>query len=267
MHHETLDRLSLGDTFVHRLDPRVKLIALFLYTFALIATNKYEIAALAPYLVFPAFLVLLGEVPPGFLARGIALGIPFVFMVAIFNPIFDATPVTCRLGSATWTLRGGVVSCANIMIRFLFTASALIAFMATTPFHRVIHGLRLLRFPSMLLMVLSFLYRYLFVLIDVGLRMRRARDCRAVGGATGAGGRTIGLRMRAFAGVVGVLFLRSLDQSERVYAAMLSRGFSGELPTLDRLRMNPKDWLFLAVALCYVAVLFLKGHPYLLSGS
>ncbi|MEW6360458.1 MAG: cobalt ECF transporter T component CbiQ [Planctomycetota bacterium] len=259
MHHETLDRLSRGDTLVHRLDPRVKLIALFLYTFALIATSRYEIAGLAPYILFPAFLVLIGEVPVGFLGRGVALGIPFVFMVAVFNPIFDAAPVTCRLGGATWTLRGGVVSCANIMIRFLFTATALVAFMATTPFHRVINGLKRMCFPAMLLMVLSFLYRYLFVLIDVGLRMRRARDCRAVGGAAGAGGRTIGLRLRAFTGVVGVLFLRSLDQSERIYAAMLSRGFSGELPTVDRTFMAARDWLFLGVVVCYLSLMWGSG--------
>jgi energy-coupling factor transporter transmembrane protein EcfT len=52
--------------------------------------------------------------------------------------------------------------------------------------------------------------------------------------------------------VLGVLFLRSLDQSERVYAAMRSRGFSGELPSLEQERMRAGDWIFLAVVAGYV---------------
>jgi cobalt/nickel transport system permease protein len=158
-------------------------------------------------------------------------------------------------------MSGGAVSCINIILRFLLTASALVAVMATTPFHRMVNGLRRMHFPAMLLMVLSFLHRYLFVLVDVARRMRRARDSRAVGGSAGGGGLTLGLRFRASAGVLGVLFLRSLDQSERVYAAMCSRGFSGELPALEDLRMRSGDWVFLGVFSVYAALLFLNGHP------
>jgi len=258
MHHETLDRLSRGDSLVHRLDPRVKIVAVVLYTLALIATDKYEIAGLAPFVLFPAFLVLFGEVPFGFLARGVALGLPFVAMVAVFNPLFDTAPRTLHLGPAEWTLRGGVISCLNILLRFVLTASSLVAVMATTPFHRIVNGLKRMHFPAMLLMVLSFLHRYLFVLVDVARRMRRARDSRAVGGAAGAGGRTLALRLHSFSGVLGVLFLRSLDQSERIYAAMRSRGFSGELPSLEEERMRAGDWAFLAAVLAYLTWLFLN---------
>jgi cobalt/nickel transport system permease protein len=252
MHHETLDLLSRRNSPVHRLDPRVKIIAVVLYTFALIATDKYEVAGLAPFVLFPAFLVLFGEVPLGFLLKGIALGVPFVFMVAVFNPLFDTAPRLLRIGPWEWMMRGGTISCINILLRFLLTASSLVAVMATTPFHRIVNGLRRMHFPAMLLMVLSFLYRYLFVLVDVAGRMRRARDARAVGGCAGAGGRTLALRLHSFSGVLGVLFLRSLDQSERVYAAMRSRGFSGELPSLDRERMRAGDWVFLAAVAGYV---------------
>jgi len=261
MHHETLDRLARRDTLVHRLDPRVKMLAVFLYTFALIATGKYEIVALVPYALFPAFLILFGEVPVRFLLKALVLGIPFVFMVAIFNPFFDTSPQTLVVGSVHWTVSGGVLSCANIILRFLLTASALTAFMATTPFHRIINAFKRLHFPSMLLMVLSFLHRYLFVLVDVARRMRRARDARAVGGRAGAGGRTLALRIKSYTGVLGVLFLRTLDQSERVYAAMLSRGFSGDLPTMGTFRTSATDWLFLVASTVYTLSLFLLAHP------
>ena len=260
MHHETLDLLSRGDSLVHRLDARVKIVAVVLYTFALIATDKYEIAGLAPFVLFPAFLVLFGEVPLGFLAKGVALGLPFVFMVAVFNPVFDAAPRILRIGPWEWTPRGGTISCVNILLRFLLTASSLVAVMATTPFHRIVNGLRRMRFPAMLLMVLSFLHRYLFVLVDVAGRMRRARDSRAAGGEANAGGRTLALRFHSFAGVLGVLFLRSLDQSERIYAAMRSRGFSGELPSLDHPSMRSGDWLFLALSAAYAVILGWAGR-------
>ena len=94
--------------------------------------------------------------------------------------------------------------------------------------------MRRLGCPRMLVAQLSFLYRYLFVLIDEGLRTRRARDFR------GAAAAPLGRRLAATGGVIGTLFVRTLDRSDRIHTAMLARGYQGEPHSLSRLRFSAR---------------------------
>ena len=72
------------------------------------------------------------------------------------------------------------------------------------------------------------MYRYLAVLTDEGSRMLRARDARSAAGPTGRGGGSIRWRATVTGRMVGSLFLRAYERSERIYAAMQARGFEGE---------------------------------------
>ncbi|MFZ2398815.1 MAG: hypothetical protein WAW31_09155, partial [Smithella sp.] len=58
-----IDQLSYKNTFVHRLDPRAKLIVTLLFLFTVISFSKYEIAALLPFFLYPVLLMTIGEIP------------------------------------------------------------------------------------------------------------------------------------------------------------------------------------------------------------
>ena len=257
MHHRQLESLSRQDTFIHRLDPRVKFIVVILFTALLVATSRYALARLAPFTLMPAFLLLFGEVRAGLVARALAMMAPFIILVAIWNPIYDRQVIVFTLGGVTFGVSAGWVSFANILMRFVLAASALVGLMATTPFEKLLEGLRRLALPRMFVTVLAFVYRYLFDLVDVALRMRRARDLR--GGRAG-----VALRLRSSAGIVGNLFVRSLDRSDRVYKAMLARGFDGEMRSIDTLKMRRVDWVFAGAACASIAVMYLFAAGHLL---
>ena len=121
--------------------------------------------------------------------------------------------------------------------------------MASTPFAKVLEGLRRLGLPRMFVTVLAFVHRYLFELVDVGLRMRRARDLRS-------GAAPLAMRFRSSAGILGNLFVRSLDRSDRIYKAMLARGFDGEIRSIGTLHMLARDWILLIVAAVLLAALY-----------
>ena len=96
------------------------------------------------------------------------------------------------------------------------------------------------------------MYRYVFVLVDEMLRMRRARDSRNFGGGRRRQLKTIG-------NMIGTLFIRSYERGERIYAAMLSRGFDGKVRSLRQLRFKRADAYFgaaFALALISSAVIF-----------
>jgi cobalt/nickel transport system permease protein len=236
-----LDRLSYRDTFVHRLDPRAKVIATMLFLFTVISFPKYEVIALAPFFLYPVLLMTVGEVPVRFMIRKIIVVSPFAVFIGIFNPILDTRTAAVIFGVS---LSAGWISFLSILMKFALTISAALLLIATTSFPGVCHALRRLGFPALFVSQLLFLYRYLFVLMEEAMRIIRAREMRSFG--TGSTGIKVSARL------IGILFLRTVDRAERIYYAMLSRGFQGDIPTLKRSHIALSDLLFLAVMIAYL---------------
>jgi cobalt/nickel transport system permease protein len=238
-----LDRLSYQDTFVHRLDPRAKVIATMLFVVTVISFSKYEVLALIPFLLFPVVLLTLGDLPIGFILKKVLIVSPFAVFVGIFNPFFDTRTAVVLFGlpvSAGW------VSFLSILLKFLLTISAALILIATTSFPGVCQALRRLGAPALFVSQLLFLYRYLFVLLEETMRIVRARDMRSFGKR--------GMGANVAARIIGALFLRTVERAERIYRAMLSRGFRGEVPLLRRTGIGTVDALFLVVTVVYLAV-------------
>lgn len=257
MHASAFDRYHAGESLVHRLDPRVKV----LITVAFIVSNSLlPDAAWAAYgVAFLAVLAVtaLAGLPLGFAPRRSLIALPFT--VAAMSIVFTlpGTPVfTVDLGP--WHLvatDAGLVRFASIIARSLLSVQMAILLVATTPFPDVIHALGHLRVPAPLVAVLSFMYRYLFVLADEAMRLMRARDARSAGRAGARGGGSLRWRARVAGHMVGQLFMRSYERGDRVYNAMLARGYHGVLYTPHPHTMRPMDWLAgLTAALAVLAL-------------
>lgn len=238
-----LDRLSYQDTFVHRLDPRIKVAATMLFVVTVVSFSKYEVLALVPFLLFPVVLLTLGDLPVLFILKKVLIVSPFAIFVGVFNPIFDTRTAAVLLGVP---LSAGWISFASILLKFLLTISAALILIATTSFPGVCQALRRLGAPALFVSQLLFLYRYLFVLLEETMRIVRARNLRSFGRR--------GLGVGVAARIIGALFLRTVERAERIYRAMLSRGFRGEVPVLRRSGIRPADALFLALTVAYLAV-------------
>jgi cobalt/nickel transport system permease protein len=237
-----LDQLSYKDTLVHRLDPRVKLVVTLLFLFTVISFSKYEIFALLPFFLYPVLLMTLGEIPFMFIFKKVLLVSPFAVFIGIFNPLLDLGQVFIFNG---FTISAGWLSFISILIKFTLTVSTALLLIATTSFPGVCHGLRRLKLPAIFVSQLLFLYRYLFVLMEETMRIVRARNMRSFGER--------GTDMRIFVRLAGTLFLRAVERADRIYHAMLSRGFQGDMPTLKHFQIKSGDVFF---ALSALALLF-----------
>lgn len=231
----SVDRSAGRDTWVHRLDPRVKLLSVLLYTLVVISFGKYAVAPLLPFVLFPVVLVRAGRVPVRPLLLRLLLLLPFALPAAAFNPFLDRAPLV-RAGGIVLT--GGMVSFASILLRYVLTAGAVLALLGTTGIGNLCAALGRLGLPRVLVMQLFFTYRYLHVLLAEGGRMLRARGLRAFHG----GGRGL----RASVALLGTLLLRSLDRAHRIHAAMVDRGFDGRFPLPRKPGLAAADLVFLA---------------------
>jgi len=238
-----LDNLSYKDTFIHRLDPRAKLIVSLIFVISVVSFQKYEITGLLPFFIYPVLLLTIGDIPFNAIARKMLFASPFALFIGIFNPLLDRDIRFVFLGMH---VTGGWVSFLSIMIRFMLTVSTAILLVAVTSFPRLCESLRRLKVPKVFVVQLLFLYRYIFVLLEETLRMSRAKEMRSFGKR--------GKDMRTFIRFISVLLIRTLERAERVYQAMLLRGFNGEIKMRGRSKFRSQDILFVlfSISIFYI---------------
>ena len=206
-HGGGVEAVAAGDSPVHRLDPRVKIIGRILVAVVAASTPPGAWAALVAYVAVVAVLVAVARLPLQHTLRRMLIEVPFL-LAALALAVF----------AADGGVRGGTLA-----LKLTASVLAMILLSSTTPFPRLLHGFEALRTPRLIVMIVSFMWRYLHVLGEEWHRMRIARQAR--------GHRARWLwQERSLGPVIATLFLRSLHRGERVYLAMSSRGFQGGVP-------------------------------------
>jgi cobalt/nickel transport system permease protein len=145
----------------------------------------------------------------------------------------------------------GLVRFVSIFFKSWLSVQMAVVLTASTRFPALLQAMRSLHLPKILVSIIGFTYRYIFVIGDEVLRLLRARAARS-GAPDGRGGGSVFWRARVTGGMAGSLFLRSIERSERIYDAMLARGYDGEVRSLRPPTLWSHDVL---VALSFALVL------------
>ncbi|MFH1632642.1 MAG: cobalt ECF transporter T component CbiQ [Chloroflexota bacterium] len=263
MHIDTFDHYQNKESFIHKLDPRVKVVVtvLFIVSNVLLPDGAWLAFGLAwGILVLSSLLARVGI--DFLITRSLAV-LPFA--IAALTAVFSLPGESIfEFDIGPWHLIAtdtGTIRFLSIMIRSWVSVQMAIILTATTPFPDLIHAMRHLRVPDILTAIISFMYRYLFILSDEIVRLLRARDARSArsAGRHKSGGSLV-WRARAAGNMAGQLFLRSYERSERIYNAMLARGYSGTLLTLNPHIMRVKDWLAGVLAIITLCIIQFVGR-------
>lgn len=259
MKHGFIDQYSDRDSLIHKLDPRTKLITTMAFILAVALTPPSRWQVFAVYFFLVATLILLSKVPVFYVLKRSLVIMPFVLLVAIFIPFFKGGEVAGSYNIWLWELSvsySGLQVLGNILVKAWLSIFSLVLLSSTTKFSELVGALEQLHMPRVMTMILSFMYRYLFVLVDEVMRLKQARDSRSFGGSRW-------WQLRVIGNMVGTLFIRSYERGERVYAAMLARGFDGHSRTLNRLNFKPVDAYF---GISFALVIILTALAGILSG-
>jgi cobalt/nickel transport system permease protein len=221
------------DSRIHRLPAQVKIVALFLFVLAVVATPAAVVWAFALYAVLLVGCMVLAKLPPATVMRRMAVETPFI-VFALLLPFVATGPQIEVLGLSV--SESGVFGAWNVLAKGTLGVVAAIVLSATTAPRELLAGLERLRLPSTLIAILSFMVRYLSVVSDDLHRMRIARESRGyTGGRAG--------HLKAVAAGVGALFVRSFERGERVHLAMQARGYTGRMPQLTHSGATRNQWL------------------------
>ena len=158
-------------------------------------------------------IAVFSKIPLLAIFKKILAVIPFVVLIAVFIPFFNK--------------ENGWIVFSSIVIKACLSIFSMTLLTSVTKFTSLLKGIEGLKVPKIFIMIMSFMYRYLFLLIGELQRMQRAKESRTLL-------KTNNLNViKTLSNIIGVLFVRSYERAERVYLAMCSRGFDGEIRTLD----------------------------------
>jgi cobalt/nickel transport system permease protein len=208
---------------------------------------------------------ILANLGPLRLVRSSFIALPFLLAALPIVFVRPGDPIgSVDIGPLHLTISGeGLLIFTTIALKSWLNVQVALLLAFTTPFHDLLDALRELRLPRIMVAIIGFMYRYLAVLGDEAQRLMRARTARSAVAADGSGGGSIAWRARVTGGMVGSLFLRSYERSERIYAAMQARGFEGTFRHLQVRAILVGEWVAFALVIGALVAYELAAHLWL----
>lgn len=232
---------AVGDSTLHRIDPRYKVVIAVLFTVTVAVS--YRFTTLLTALAVSAVLVAIARLNPREVAGRLVVVFGFLALLWIVLPLTFQGPALAGFGPLSLT-RPGVVLAAQISLKSTGILLALIALTATMNFAALGHALDRLRVPGKIVHLLLMTYRYIFVIETEYRRLLRAAKIRGFRAGTNLH------TYRTYAYLLGMLFVRAAARADRVHQAMRCRGFHGRFYCLSEFHPQRRDRVF---AVCMTA--------------
>lgn len=226
---------ALGNSFVHQLDPRIRLLTACIYSIVVALSSTFP--ALTAALLISSLMVVLAQLPAREIVKRMVLVNSFALLLWLVLPLTFQGPVAIHFGPFI-LYRPGIIMAAQITLKSNAILLALVALVTTMNFSTLGDTLNWLHVPGKIVHLLLMTYRYVFVINQEYQRMVRAIQIR------GFQPRTNLHTYKTYAYIVGMLLVRSSIRAERVYGAMLCRGFNHKFYCLHEFKAGPKEWVF-----------------------
>jgi cobalt/nickel transport system permease protein len=235
---------------IDQLDPRARILAALLFAMAVVFSKNLLLPFLGLLLAF-GFALMASLNLRRTLRRVIAMDM-FVLVMVIMLPFTMAgTPLFSVFGFAA--SQEGFIHAIGIALKANAVVLALLALVGTLEASTLGHALGRLRVPEKLVHLLLFTVRYLEVISREYKRMRKAMKARAFIP------RNSWHTWRSFGYLVGMLLVRSLERSERIYAAMKCRGYCGKLYLFDTMQWQKRDTQLMLLMAVFVSLALFIG--------
>lgn len=238
MQHSYLDKYSNLNSPIHKADPRLKILVALFFVLSILLTSSGNLLEFLFYAVIIASLVIISRVPPLFILKRSLMIIPFIVLISLFL-LFDRSGLSAE--------HSGRVLFRGIVIKSYLAILVLILLSSTTPFPALLQGLQRLKISKVFILLLSFMYRYIFILVDEAMRLTRGKRSREFSAGKWQ-------QIKSTAPLIGVLFIRTYERGERVYSAMCSRGFDGAIRTFTTIQLRMAETM---VGLALVTIIIL----------
>ena len=243
---------AIGQSWIHRIDPRSKIIYAAIYSTAVAVSSGFP--TLTVSFGFSILLIGLARLNLTAVFKRLSVVLGFIVLIWITLPLTTEGDSLIDIGSLTLSVQGIHLS-ARITIKSMTILITLMALIATMTIPTLGHSLNRLHVPGKIVQLLVLTYRYIFVFEDEYQRLLRAAKVRGFRPGTNIHS------YKTYAYLIGMLLVRAWARAERVHQAMRCRGFKGKFYALERFPSGPQNRVFVTSMTFLVAVLvFLEWY-------
>ncbi len=214
-----LDYIATQNTLISRWGTKSKFISFVLLIFSFACIKSLTL--LPVILLITGILLYLSRVPVRFVLQRLKIPALFIIVMALILLFFTRGQAIAQLGPLMVT-QEGTVSALLMIGRFVSILTLIIVLFSTSTFLEILAVMQSLGIPEILLDMLMFTHRYLYELAGMFQQMNTAMVLR------GFEGHRI-QAVYAYSYLAGTIFIRSYEQSQRIYQAMVMRGY-GQIP-------------------------------------
>jgi cobalt/nickel transport system permease protein len=264
-----IEKQAYRDSPVHRLDARVKILITLTAIIAIVAFPYDTLVFTVSAAFYLFFLVLWGVsgIPWRFYLHRILAILPFgafliVFQIFYKNRYFSEFHAIAELPLGIAIYQESVLFAGILSAKFLVCISFVVLLSSTTRMQDILEGARRLKFPAEFTLIVGMMVRYVFVLGYVIRKVQNALETRCFDPFNHQ--LSYRYRIKQLGYTIGTIFLRSYEQGERTYTAMLCRGYGRDAHVFIRkkpLTSFDRWYLFgsLAILIAVPIVVYLHG--------
>lgn len=230
-----LEEFAEGKSIFHSLDPRVKFLTLLPYILVVATTHGY-FPPLAS-LIFSSLMVIIAKLNKRQILNRLLVVNTFIALLWIFIPFSYPGEKLFSIGPLKAT-EAGILYVLSITLKTNAIVLSTIAVLGTSEIFSLAHALVHIKVPDKLIHLFFFFYRYISVLHEEYRKLKNAMVIRSFKPRTNLH------TYKSYAYLLGMLLVRSYERSERIYKAMLCRGFTGNFPVMSHFKLRGSDILF-----------------------
>jgi cobalt/nickel transport system permease protein len=253
-----IEKAAYRDSFIHRLDARVKILVAFALIIAMVAVPYSPAIFAVGAIFFFLFAVLWGAscLPVMVYLKRVLMVLPFGIFIIFFqifftNRYYPVFHVIATLPFGIHIYAESVEFSAILFVKFIVCVSAIILLSSTTKLQDMLEGACRLGLPAEFALTLGMMIRYLFVFGYIYRKVNEALATRCFDPFNQALPYRYRLRQAGY--TIGTIFLRSYEQGERVYTSMLCRGYGKTSHIfIGRKPLRAGEWAFLCGSLIVI---------------
>ncbi len=227
------EEFAKGSSWVHRLDPRVKIVVTLIFSIVIALDNRLEVVSFS--LIFPLMLLFFARCNPRSLAKRLLVVNGFAMFLWLFLPFTTPGETVFHLGFLQAS-RQGIYQGLLITLKSNSILLMVTAMLGTSQIFSLVHALSHLHAPDKLVHLFFFCFRYIHVIDDEYGRLLTAMKIRGFQPGTNLH------TYRSYSYLLGMLLVRSFDRSKRIMQAMKLRGFRNKFYILHHYEMKSCDY-------------------------
>lgn len=245
-----LEEFSEGSSFLHRADPRLKIIVFSI--FSVLCATATGVGSPALFLIYSVFLVLIARLRINLLFSRLFMANFFIFFIWIFVPFSYPGNPYISVGGLKIS-HEGLLYALSITIKANAIIIATITLLSTSSVNSLAHAMLHLKTPKKLVTVFFLFYRYITVIHDEYVKIKRAVLARGFVPKTNIH------TYKTYAYIISGMLIKSYTRAEEIYKAMLCRGFQGFFPLFEHFHTRKSDIIFSVISILIFILFWVKN--------